>query len=502
VAEITQSGLYHDIHGQLFLVTQGLGYTLVDRKKILFRLFLSPFNLAQTTAVCARIKYIGADIPPTEILIPSGDLLIEDSIPNGLSVGIVFQGNIFPDASLRYLVEFYLLAGELSYARFAISELKFQKSGSMRVLVKSLFGTAPWGNKIEPNIGWFIEIGESLNRFAAMLPVSDGIAIQSNPDPDIGLGWFGGQPFDTWPNPCPSGDSPSEPDDRFPNVLRCPGNEINNALIAEAKELKSQGTRVDVTVAWRPRDYTKFPPPGGEGMSGQGMIANGERLATTTGGSISGVYFTASIVAQEVGHTFGLEPKDSPHYDGGSHSTDTQLIDPFAFDFVLLRPYYPPQGGANFLQDVMFPFLSEGMNSILFNAYDWEHLRRELVEISALALKGLNESGGKKKLVGEVQKLFAKLQKIQVQNPESTLSSKPGFEWHWRRNGFQRLVEGKPYRNKSGLAPSAESLLSTLKELGVKEFYAPIDGKPLTIITNTTVHVTCYNNGIRSSGLP
>jgi hypothetical protein len=44
--------------GQVFLVTQGLtGCTLVDKKKRLFRLFVSPFNLARTTAVFARIKY-------------------------------------------------------------------------------------------------------------------------------------------------------------------------------------------------------------------------------------------------------------------------------------------------------------------------------------------------------------------------------------------------------------------------------------------------------------
>ncbi len=99
--EITQSGLYLDIRGQPFLVTQGLsGYTLVDKKQILFRLFMSPFNLARITAVFARIDYIGQNIPDTTILIPSGDLLIENLPPNGPSVGIVLQGNIFPNASL------------------------------------------------------------------------------------------------------------------------------------------------------------------------------------------------------------------------------------------------------------------------------------------------------------------------------------------------------------------------------------------------------------------
>ena len=497
MADITESGFYLDVRGQPFLVTQGLvGYTLVDKKKILFRIFLHPIFLSRVTAVAVKIKYIGTGLPDTTILVPISDLLIENSIPNGPSAGIIFQGSVFPDASIRDYVQFNVLGENLlNLATLVIPSLKFQRSGRLRPLVKSLFGNSPWGNKIEPNIGWFIEIGESMNRIASMLPVSDDIAIQSNPDPDIGLSWTGGQAFDIWPNPCPSGNPPSIPDPEFPNVLRCPRDEITSALVAEAKQLRSQGFRVDVTVAWRPRDYNKFPPPGGEGMGGQGMKVQGDRLATIVGGSINNVYFTASIMAQEVGHTFGLEPRDSPHYDGGSHSKDDQLIDPFAFDFVNLRPYFPLPPGASFLEDVMFPFLSQGMNSVLYNAFDWEHLRQELVRISTL------QSVRRKKLGEVIKEPFKKVEKIQLEHPESTLYSKKGFEWHWTDTGF-KLLERKQRTRKSGLAYSAQGLLSALKELGVKEIYAPVDVKPLTILINTMTRVTCYNNGIQSSGLP
>lgn len=41
-------------------------------------------------------------------------------------------------------------------------------------------------------------------------------------------------------------------------------------LTEEARELRSQGIRIDVTVAWRRRDYAMFPPPGKGGLSPQG----------------------------------------------------------------------------------------------------------------------------------------------------------------------------------------------------------------------------------------
>jgi F5/8 type C domain len=634
MSTITQSGYYSDSLGRPFLVTQGLvGYTLVDKKKILFRIFMDPRLSNPVTSVFVRIKYIGTNIPPTEILIPRSHLLIENSTPNGPSLGIIFQGNLFPNAALRYYVEFNALAENPPriMARLVIPDLKFQKSGRLRALVKSLFGNAPWGNRIIPNIGWFLEIGQSLNRLAAMLPVSDDIVIQSNPDPKIGLSWIGGQAFDTWPNPCPSGNPPSIPDTRFPNVLRCPGGEMNSALVAEAKQLRSLGYRVDVTVAWRPRDYAKdsqppscainlpittvaasgndgnipqnvldnnlntrwssqgvgqfitadmgsnqkicsvdiawykgnnraynfviststdgitftpkltsassgstvvsekytiestiaryvrvtvngnsankwasiteldvfgpySPPTPGEGMGGQGMIVQGDRLATIVGGSRDGVYFTSAIMAQEVGHTFGLEPSDSPHYDGGGHSKDPFLIDPFAFDFVRLAPYNPPQPGF-FLGDVMSWAWGQGMNYTLYNAFDWERLRQELVKISGL------QSSRRQRLADVLKQPFAKLEKIQVQRPESALYSKPKFEWHWTDTGF-RLLERTEKTRKSGLAPSAESVFSSLKELGAKEIYAPVNGKPFTILINTIAPITCYNNAIRSSGLP
>ncbi|HEX6293556.1 MAG TPA: hypothetical protein VFZ46_00250 [Nitrososphaeraceae archaeon] len=80
------------------------------------------------------------------------------------------------------------------------------------------------------------------------------------------------------------------------------------------------------------------------------------------------------------------------------------------------------------LADVIGPHYGRGKDLTLFSAYDWEHLPQRLVEISALVPENLDQNGRKKKLVEEVQTAFVGLQKIQVEDPESTLSSKPGFE--------------------------------------------------------------------------
>jgi hypothetical protein len=143
------------------------------------------------------------------------------------------------------------------------------------------------------------------------------------------------------------------------------------------------------------------------------------------------------------------------------------------------------------------------MDSSLFNPQDWERIRQKLVEIS-LAPEDLNESDRKEKLIEDVQTPFVGLQKIQVDNPEYSLSSKPGFEWYWTSIGFQRLIEHKSKTNSSGLSLSAENVLFALREIGAKEIYAPIEGNRLSTILNTiTTRVTCYHNSnMRSSGLP
>jgi hypothetical protein len=104
-----------------------------------------------------------------------------------------------------------------------------------------------------------------MERFGAMLPVSDGVVFGTNPGSDDGLAYVVGENIDAFPIVCPSGNPPSIPDNEFPNVLVCPRDEMLKSELKEAKQLRAQGVRIDVTVTWRPRDPLKFPPPGGTG---------------------------------------------------------------------------------------------------------------------------------------------------------------------------------------------------------------------------------------------
>ena len=144
--------------------------------------------------------------------------------------------------------------------------------------------------------------------------------------------------------------------------------------------------------------------------------------------------------------------------------------------------------------------MASGRDLTLYNAYDWEYLRKKLVELETQALTNLQENEGQKNLVEEVQKPFVGLQRIQVEDPASTLYSKPGFRWHWTQNGFQLLTERRRNTNGSGLAPSAETILFTLRELGIKEIYAPIDGKHLSIVVTTTPLINCHIDDAHPSG--
>jgi hypothetical protein len=333
-------------------------------------------------------------------------------------------------------------------------------------------------------------------RFGAMLPVSDGIWHGSNPPPHVGLAYIVGQNIDAWPAVCPKGAPPSVPDKEYPNFLKCPDAEMNESALQEAKELKSIGIRVDVTVAWRPRDPLKPPtgePPGGSAFPD----ASPEwRLSSVVGGLNNGFQTTASIMAQEVGHNFGCVSGFSPHSDGHWHSKDPDILDPFAFDFVLLRPYLGVPRGP--LADVMGQHWGRGKDLTLFSAYDWEHLRRRLVALSDMAPESVDETETEKfekKVADDLQMTFADLQQIEVENPESTLPSKPGFEWHWTRLGFQLLKKGE--QNSSELTENVEMIFSTIKKLGISKFYAPIGGKPMNIIINPdrNSYINCKLDG-------
>ena len=512
--KIKQSTIFIDDIGRLVLVTQGLiGYTLVTNKKILFRLFLDISAVNHVSSAVATVTYKSLMFnPPLSVtknfVVPTSLILKETSTPNGPSVGIILTGDVFPypfsTLSITYDVEFHLLGESTFYvAHFKIPELEFLMSGRLRLLIHNLVGTAPWGTKIEPNFGWLIDMFRSLERYSAMLPVRDGVSFGLK-NQKAGLCFIYGENIDTWPQVCPSG-----------NLPPCTPEEMVDLNLQETNQINSSGgsERVDATVSWRPRDATKFPPPGGENNGGKAISLNsppGKGLALVIGGQDSlGKEQTASLMAQEVGHLFGLEPRTSPHFEDPldpDHSKDPGHFDPsFAFDFYLLRPYLPFVPPSGFLGDPMNSLAGgvwQGRDMVLYNAFDWEHLRQKFMKLPGAPRIGLDAEGKgssknmQKKMVTDLQTIFADDREIEIDNLESALYSKPGYEWHWTAQGFQLVRKGGNTRSKSRLTPSVEMIRSALRDLGIRKAYLPVANRPLTMVINPKTYPSVHSEKI------
>jgi len=493
MTKISQSGVYYDDFGKLIVVTQGLGgYTLVAGKKILFRLFMDLSAPSMpTVAATITYKFFTLTIKKT-FVIPTASLLIEKSSPNGPSLGIVFAGNAFPfpTSLLRCSVEFHVSGIPNAAPHFRISELAFLPPGRLRLLIHNLYGTAPWGTRMEPDFSWLVEMFQGLERLSAMMPVRDGIALGLT-HADAGINFICGENIDTWPAVCPSGSAPP-----------CTQTEMVALLLQETNAINAAGTaeRVDATVSWRPRDYQR-PGPNGEGVGGKAISYNsppGTGLAAVVGGNMNGRNFTGAILAQEVGHLFGLEPRDSPHFEDpldGLHSKDPGHFDPFAFDFYRMRPYIPPPG--RFLGDVMNNFgggVGQGSDLVLYNAFDWEHLRKKFIALPGITRSARIGRGSRPKdVAAAVQAVFANEPEINVENPARSLAARPGHVWQWTPSGFAPLrTASRTSKSKSSIGRDVEDLSAWLAGLGVKQAYAPVADRPLSLIVNPEAPVTVH----------
>jgi hypothetical protein len=95
-------------------------------------------------------------------------------------------------------------------------------------------------------------------------------------------------------------------------------------------------------------------------------------------------------------------------------------------------------------------------------------------------------------LVADLQKMFADVPKLELENPESLLSSKPDFEWHWTFLGFQYIRKDRQSRTKSRLTPSVEMILSSLRDLDIKEVYIGLGENALRMIINPNVYSSVH----------
>lgn len=503
---VSKSGLMLTDNGRTILITQGLsGYSLVGGKKILIRLFYpNQATINEITSVVATILFRGRQsnyLIKETLVIPLNDLIIENSGPNGPSIGIIFAGRLFENLSYYHAIEFRVLAGTRVISSDTTPYMEFMPAGTIRILAKaieSITRTAPWGNKITSNITWLFELHEAMIRLASMFPIKDGVYFGSNPSGSDGLAYLIGENVDAWPAVCPNGAPPLIPDNQYPNFLVCDGGVMNKSNTEEAIRLRSNGIRIDITVVWRPRDMLKPPFPEGEGCGGRAPFGINpppdRRLGSVCGGRWHNVENTAPIMAQEIAHNFGAVSGFSPHSDGGSHSKDPQILDPYAFDFVLLKPYYPVTQDylGPYVGDVMSYAWQQGKDLTLFNAYDWEHLRERLSKFSVIPgiMYGPPQEMSQEHMI-DLRSTFTDLQKIDLSNTEYSLSSKPGFDWCWTRSGFQLMQKGE--QDKHLLTSNPEIVFSTLEKLGVTDFYAPIDGNSMSVLIspNNNRKVNC-----------
>jgi hypothetical protein len=271
---------------------------------------------------------------------------------------------------------------------------------------------------------------------------------------------------------------------------------MNAAALAETREINASGTgeRVDVTVRWRPRDLLK--PGGAESVGGKAFSLNappGTGIAGVVGGNFQGKEMTGSILAQEVGHLFGLEPPDSPHFEDPldeDHSKDPVINDHFAFDFYLLKPYSPPPG--SFLGDVMNNFgggVRQGRDLVLYNAFDWEHLRKKLAAL-VTSSKTVSSTRRSSRKIQEDDTLpafgsaFSGASAIKTSNPGASLPRKTGYIWAWTAQGFQPVPRVGSKRGSVEQDPIAASIFRLLEGEGVKEFFAPVGRRSLLMVVH------------------
>jgi hypothetical protein len=477
---IASSGLYSDGWNTM-LVTQGLsGYSLVANKRILFRLFVD-LTGSECVSVVAIITYNAWAVKIRKVIaVPSDQVIVERTGPNGPSVGVIFSGAVFPFPSPPFRCEvLFAVVGLSPLPRlFMINDLQFRMPGRLRLLIHNLVGTAPWGTNIQANFSWLIDMFHSLERFSAMLPVSDGLKFGLTHD-DAGLCFIYGDNIDAWPQTCPSGVGPP-----------CPQDDIVDLNLAETKQINAGGTieHVDATVSWRPWDPL-FPKANGEGVGGAAFyldVPPGTGFAAVVGGTRGGRDHTAALVASEVGHLFGLEPPESPHFDGGGHSKDPALVDPFAFDFYLLRPYAPPAG--QILGDVMSTGWGQGRDLVLYNAFDWEFLRNRLAALWAPSTRmgSVRRPSAKQRkiLVDSLRTRFDGEASVDIRHPQTALPRERGRVWQWTCSGFQSVRATLAKGARSGLGPGAEGFLACIADLGIEEIHAPIGGRPLSMVVS------------------
>jgi len=465
---ISNSGLYQNDFGENFLITQGvIGYTLVAGKQFLFRYFVDPVALAKIDSVRIIISLPGGT-GTKGILVPKADLIFETTAPNGPSVGIIIRGFACPKAG-NY--GFLISCKDINLADvtpLASYNFNFLPTKDIRFMIVPIQGSAPSRNFLFSS-AWVADLQKAMQRISCMFPVRDCVRNILNHNSKSGIRYQIAPPLEAWPQEVGQAGSDLLGATKQFNAAAAPGTDL-----------------VDVTIIYRPCQPALNESPGGNAL--YNGISQPFPQANLVGGFFAAlnVDMTAPAIAQEVGHLFGLEPAGSPGFqdpNNPAHSKNSQVIDPYAFDFVNKKPF--PTGIPNhFLRDTMNNLASgvwQGSDSVMYSPFDWEWMRKGIDALN-------NQSTGTEINPATTDTCgvhyLLPMRKTIALPPNQYLhligSRADGKLYKWGDHGFVPIdPKGDPdtpyYRNQ------AERVVKEFISLDVKEVYIPKDHEIMDI---------------------
>jgi hypothetical protein len=376
---IDRSGLYTDNLDQLFVITQGVtGATLVAGKQSLFRIYVDPDTVYLVDSVAIKVQGpLGPFQRTHRFFLPKDYLLFESNFPHGPSVGMILFGELFPQSG-RYEISFWIheSGGNQFFFTLMPDETYFYPTKDLRLLVVFMdLSAANAANAPRP--GWRYDILRAMDRLGSLFPVRDGVQSTLNGNRRSGI--------------------------RYQIGTTCMGDaNFQNCVYGQTRQINSStGDHIDMTIEYRRGFYVPDfdplvadPRPGGRADWPLDPRFSDLPRVNVVGGRWTRpdrylddfpeevIESTGSLLAQEVGHHLGLEPRNSPHSDGGAHSKDLYVVDPLAFDFIRNRPYVT-SASVKYPGDYMGYAWARGENAVLTNAFDWEYLRKELMNLDS-----------------------------------------------------------------------------------------------------------------------
>lgn len=462
---------------------------MIAGKQCLLRIFLEPAIIREVQVIYVWISRAIVEPffrpPPVLLAIPRDYLIIEESIPNGPSIGIVMKGQLFPEAvNLNYSIKIRAVGPRgRNLHELTTDYLKFHPTKDLRLLVVPIDMSRD-NYAYKPQLSWPIDIAMSMLRLGSIFPVRDGVQSELNGIITNGIRYRVG--------PACGGTA---------------GENFTQCAYEQTRSInRSPGDDIDVTIEYRPGFYIpNFYPlgdicPGGRADYAEAPYNDLRRVQIVVGyypaifdstfpcpvalGIPSGIETTAPIMAQEIGHHFGLEPDTSPHSDGRGHSKDKIIFDQYAFDFRKIKPRHPVPEGWH-LGDLMSTAWDQGADRCLLNVYDWEYMRSQLMLLNstgtdAPTITPVRYSKSDDFVIIEMpsQSGLSTLQ----ESMERVLTKTSGYTWEWTSGGIWSVPSAN--NNKSAISEEIYRIISDLQNEGSEHIYIPIQGKKFDMIVN------------------